>query len=133
MTLEINSGGIFWGYKLHLDTAEIVVDESIGLPGHKMFRVQGKERPAIILAEKANKRCGRRQFVVVFLTTKSCDSRGVRRTDLVPFSYFEGQASFVELPESVLPENLISRFKEKIYEGEFRALRAIICKRAMAR
>ena len=113
---------IYWGVKLHLETTELDTSDQPLIANHDFYRLEGKERPLLIMKDRAPGRSGQSKYNVAYVTSKNLDARGNERKDLVPFSFRQGTASFAEVPTDI-PEKLIKRYEAELHEQMFREIK----------
>lgn len=114
MNSKVAVGHVCWAVKFHLDSAEPMPNEKAWIDNHVVYRIEGKERPAIVLRESSVSRGGRKWFIAVYLTTKHTDGHKVR-TDVIDCGQICGdQVSYAERSLQDVPENLFRRAQAKI-------------------
>ena len=125
-------GQIHWGIKLHLDTAEIIAEDSYDR-AHSAFRVEGKFRPLLVILQCSRPfRDGNAYFLISYATSKHPkDSIGDFK-EVVHFPPVDKNVkeAFAMPPEEV-PSNLINNFIRKMCQQEFRELKKKITQLGM--
>ena len=102
------AGDVAYFVKLHLDTA-VKKGPHAHREDHRVYEVEGKPRPMLVM-QLLTKRCrGRRQFLVLPITSQGHDEKGTRRSDVKPIGRCidDEHDSFVEMERWLLPENLL--------------------------
>src|SRR6478609_6653752 len=93
---------------LHLDTARRL-NESARHENEKVYRVEGKPRPMLVMS-RLQKRRGRDWFRVLPITSKGKDKTGKLLPDIeyIGDCLNVGRESYVKLDPRDLPENMLS-------------------------
>lgn len=79
--------------------------------GHALYEVEGKARPMLILKVLSRKRVGRREYLLLPITSKGLDASDQPRKDVVPIGTLINQDrnSFITVEPVKYPESMVSR------------------------
>lgn len=108
-----NEGEATYFVKVHLDTLNLVGPHPT-IPECRLYALEGKARPMLVLRVLPGRERGRRWLLVLPITSKGLDGRGNRRTDVEPIGNCldSCRESFVEMSPQKLPDNMICRTDE---------------------
>lgn len=102
-------GQVAYFVQLHLETAQ-EREKHPHLQRVRVYSVDGKARPMLVLTQLSKPARGRRWFLVLPITSKGQDARGRTRTDVqrIGNCLDPERPSFVKLEPVRLPDNLLS-------------------------
>lgn len=109
-----SAGEVAYFVHLHLNTVR-----DVGMHVHKekvrMYHVEGKPRPMLVLMQLTEPEYGERIFIVLPITTKPKDGKDRLRTDLLRIGdcIDKDRNSFISLRPQRLPGNLLSNRGDK--------------------
>lgn len=122
--------------QLHLES--VTENDSVPHPwkkGHRIYSVEGKPRPMLVIQEMPRKR-GKNRYMVYSLTSKKPES-GNKDVIRIGNCIDPEKTSFIATEPQVLPENMISRDGEKnsairsIGRMEFNNIMSILSRTAL--
>ena len=116
-----------WAVKLHSNSAVEMENERSAKVGHVVFKIEGKERPVVILSD-GPEREGVKHFLCAYLTKSSFNTKNI-----FPCKLSNRPGGFVEIPRAEISENLITRFDSEIEEMEFRTFKRQLARNELKR